>query len=327
MRELLIARMSHRKLPMAQILAPNEEVKAVRPQMTLIEILNKNIKLGQKLVWTERDFELLNRLETQVAAGGPGAATARQAIQDYFFGNVQQLVPSVYEKSLFLAMRVAVTGNCNYTDPISGEQVAISYSPTSGHIAATLTGNARWSQSTNASCTPLANLEAHARTVYNNTGRWPQAVVMREANMRQVADSNEAKTAVLRKMGADSTNPDLTGVYIGDAQARDLILERTRATELIMFDAQYTEDSAAGTQSDGYFLPDDYYLFIYEPGYIERAFVPTVERDFAPGLYQINEIESRLPRREYSAIAGCFVPFVRDERYIVARNVNNTAIS
>jgi len=325
MRELLIARMTHKKLPIAQILAPNEEVKAVRPQMSLIEVLNKNIKIGQKLVWNETDFELLNRLQTQVAAGGPGAPVARQAIQDYFFGQAQQLVATVYEKSLVLAMKVACIGQCNYTDPISGESVAIDFSPTSGHVAATRTSNARWSQPT--TCTPLADLQAHSEAVYANIGRWPQAVIMHFSTLRQVADSTEAKTAIMRKNGADTATPTTDGIYLNDQMTIDLIRERTRATEVVLFDAQYTEDSAAGTQTDSYFLPADYYLFAYESGYVERAFVPTVERDFAPGLYQLNDIESRLPRREYSAIAGCFIPFVKDERYIAARNVNNTAIT
>ena len=323
MRELLIAKMSHAKLPMAQILAPNEEVKAVRPQMTLIEVLNKNIKLGQKLVWNETDFELLHRLETTT---GPSATQLRTAIETQFFGNVQSLVASIYDKSLYLALRIACLGQCNYTDPISGESVAIDYSPTSGHIATALTGNARWIAAPT-TCTPLANLEAHARTVYGNTGRWPQAILMREAVMRAVADSTEAKTAVMRKQGAETATPTTGELYIGDMQVMDLIKERVRCQEVILNDAQYTVDSAAGTQSNGYFLPDDYYVFLYEPGVIERAFVPTVERDFAPGLFQINDIESRLPRREYSAAAGNFIPFVKDERYIAARNINNTAIS
>jgi len=328
-REALVARMSRKKMPMAQLLAPDQEVQAIRPQVTMIEVTQSNVKVGTKLYWTESDFIMMHNLQMQMAGGGPGRAIAEQAIKDHFFGTVQELVPSVYEKSLYLVMsKLASIGQCNYTDPISGYKIAIDAAVPTGHIAATLTGGDRWSEA--ATCNPLANLAAHAEAIYNGTygtGRFPMAVIMHRTDLRRIADSTEAKTAILRKAGADSTTPAVTGMYLNDDTVIELIKERTRASEVIVFDAQYTAEAADGTQTNGYFLPDDYYQFVYVEGNIERAFVPTVERDFAPGLYTLNDFDSKLPRREFSAVAGNFIPYVKDERLIGSRNVCNTAIS
>ena len=321
-RELLVAKVSHNRMPIARILAPGEELKATKPQMTLIEAIAKNVKLGQKLVYTEPDYELMHRLQMQASIGGAAGQAATQAIEQYFFGNVANLVPSVYDASLVLGTKIAVTGNCNYTDPLTGNSIAISYSPPSGNMIAPLTGNARWSQP--ATCTPLANLEAHAKAYYNLIGRWPDQVVMGWQTLRYLAEATDTKTSFYRRAGGSAAAaPEL---YVEDDQAADLIKTRTRCNSVLLFDAQYTNEDSAGNQTNSYFLPPDYYFFT-QPDFIERAFVPTVERDFEPGLFQISDVESRLPRVEYSAIAGAFIPYVKDERFIAAANVNNTAVT
>jgi hypothetical protein len=218
-----------------------------------------------------------------------------------------------------LAMQIATTGECVYTDPLTGAEVALEYPGViPGLLPAALTGNARWSQP--ATCTPLANLEAHARVMYDELGRFPIKIVLRWNMIRQIADSEEAKVAVLRKIGADGPTPQTSGMYLKDQQVIDLIIERTRAQEVITFDAMYSEDDAAGTVTDRYYLPDNTYFFGAD-GQFERAFVPTVERDFQSGIYFGAEVKNKAPRREEAVALGNGIPFTADPRYIASRRV------
>jgi hypothetical protein len=143
---------------------------------------------------------------------------------------------------------------------------------------------------------------------------------MHFAQLRQIADSNEAKIAYLRTIGADSATPDVTGVYLKDEQVIDMIKMRVRCQTVELFDAQYSEEAEDGTVTDKFFLPDNYYLFGRD-GYLERALVPTVEKDFQPGVFVHSKVVEESPRQERTVAVANGIPLVVDERYIAARKV------
>ena len=225
------------------------------------------------------------------------------------------------------AMEVALTGACDFTDPISKAKFSISYSVTAGHIPSALTGANLWSAPTTA--TPLANLEAHAETVYNTIGKFPDSISMHRTQLRQVAATSEAKIAWLtRTGGSGTTSQDLTGVFLSDSMVRELISERVNpatGAEVIINDAKYSEELANGTISDKFFLAvganTGYYFFGWD-GYIERGFVPTIENRLASGIYVVNgEKTNDVPHRYWTTAVANFIPLVRDPRYIAARKV------
>ncbi|PZV19203.1 MAG: hypothetical protein DCF22_00615 [Leptolyngbya sp.] len=318
-REILLLKFKHNRPTIGSIVAEDQDIPATRPRSELREELFSNLKIGKKLLFLERDFELMFKMKTYLGMTGAVQTQVAAEIEKHFFGLTADLVPSVIEKLTVLAFQVATTGACIYTDPLTNARVALTYPGTLATLLpAALTGNARWSQP--ATATPLTNLEGHATAHYDVLGSFPQKIIMRWSNLRQVANSVEAKTAVMRRSGADSTTPDTTASYITDALATDLILERTRAKELILFDAQYSEESASGVITDKYYLDDNTYLFARD-GQFERAFVPTVEKDFASGIFFVAEQTSKSPRREHAIAVGNGIPFVSDDRYIAARKV------
>jgi len=315
-RKLLAARFSGSRPTMASIVAEEQEIPASRPRMQLDEDLMSNCKVGKQIIWKAKDFELMHEMQLLLAGGGQAAAAA---IEKHYFGTVADLVPACYDKALFLAMKVATTGSCVYTDPLSGARIEYTVPGTiSALLPAALTTGARWSQPT--TCTPLANLEAHARSCYDQFGIFPQAVAMHWDNLRQIADSNEAKIAKLRTAGADSTTPDVTGMYLEDDEVIAMVRQRTRAQEVFLFDAQYSEELANGTENEDFFLPENYYTFLWQ-GNLEQAFVPTVERSFQPGIYTNTRQINDAPRVERSvAVANCVIA-AWDGRKIAARRV------
>lgn len=318
-RKILLAKTQHSRPTIGSIVAEDQDIPATRPRATLSEEVFSNLKIGKKLLFLERDFELMFEMQTYLSTTGTAQAQVAAAIEKHFFGLAADLVPCVIEKLTVLTFQVAMTGSCIYTDPLTKARVELTYPgvlPTL--LPAALTGTARWTQS--ATATPLANLETHATAYYDALGTFPQKIIMRWSTLRQIANSVEAKTAVMRRMGADSTTPDTTSSYLSDAQVIDLILERTRATALILFDAQYSEEASNGTVTNKYYLEDNTYLFARD-GQFERAFVPTVEKDFAPGIFYVAETTSKAPRREHSIAVGNGIPFTADDRYIAARKV------
>jgi len=321
-RSILINRMITHRPTLATIIAEDAEVPPSRPQMILNEELLGNCKIGKKYQWNERDQKQLLELQQ----GNLPQAT-KIAIENYFFGTIGDLVPSIYDKSMRMAMEIALTGSVDFTDPISKAKFKMSYTTTSGHIPAALTSTALWSAATTA--TPLQNLQDHAETVYNTLGKFPDSVSMHRTQLRQVAATNEAKIAWLtRTGGSGTTSQDLTGVFLSDMMVKELIGERVNpntGAEVIINDAKYSEENADGTISDKFFLAvganTGYYQFGWD-GYIERGFVPTIENKLASGIYVVNgQKTDDVPHRYWTTAVANFVPVVKDPRYIAARKV------
>lgn len=319
-RTLLALKMDHGRPTVASLVAEEQEIPVSRQRLSLSEDLMGNLKIGKQHVWKARDFEAMRKLQLMVASGETTAAVS-QGLQKYFFGQVADLVPAVFEKALVLTMKVATTGSCIFTDPLSGAKVELTYPTVAAHLPAALAAAARWSQPT--TCTPLQNLADHAQTIKDTLGYWMTRLTLRDLNFRQIANSNEAKIAYLRKIGSSldtSIADNLAGIYLEDQQVIDLIKSRTRVEEVVIFDAQYSEEQADGTILDKPFLDDNYYFF-GKPGFIEQAFVPTVEKDFQPGIYSNSRVLNDAPRVERSVAVGNMVPACFDPRCIAARKV------
>lgn len=325
-RSLLLLKMKNHRPTVASLVAEEQEIPASRPQTQLNEDLLSNCKLGKQYIWKARDFELMQKMKMMAAGMGSLGTQVIQGLEKHYFGMVADLVPSINEKALVLAMRVATGQTATFTDPITGAKFTLSYPDIiPAHLPAPLTTTARWSQPLTAK--PLQNLEDHARLIYDGgetgstgLGMWMPTIVMHFNTLRQIAKTNEAKTAKLANMGSNSSTVDLDTVYFKDQEVMDLIMERTRCTQVIIFDAQYSEENAAGIITDKYYLEENWYFFA-KPGYIEQAFVPTVEKDFQPGIYQASRVINDAPRVERTVAVGNMIPACFDPRCLAARKV------
>lgn len=326
---LLIMEITRSRATMANILSEGQEIPATRQNISVVERTLKASYFGKKILWTDRDFEMLAKLENAIAAG-QGSSAFVQAIEQDYFKLMMDIVPSIYERALFFALQAATGQAIDYTDPLTNAKFTLSYTGTiNAHLPAALTGNARWSQAT--TTTPLTGMQNLTETVYGNLGMWMDTAIMHWANLRQLANSNEAKLAKLQRGGATIASTDtnyqtvLNSTYVSDDEAISLFKERTRTNDVVLFDAQYTEEAADGTTTvTGEFLPANYVVFTNSrmPS-VKRAFLPVQDAsgNFIQGVSTVTKNNADIPYREWSTAVGACVPLVTDARYLVAQRV------
>jgi len=326
-RSLLINRFKGHRPLVGTLIAEDQSIPPSRPQMQLSEELLTNAKIGKGYEWNEAD----QRLNLEMQAGTLQAAT-KTAIEQNFFGNVASIVPGIYDKSLILAIQVAITGACTFVDPVSGINFALDYTGAipSAHLPAPLATTNKWDAPL--TCTPLTNIKNLTEQVYRRSsdpiGEWAQYIFMHWEQLRQIAESNEAKIAFVRSQGNATTGtPDLTGVYLDDATAMGLVTKFGHGIQVKLFDTKYSELQAdKKTVLNKPFLSDTAgntgYIFLAFDAYIERAFVPTIENKLASGIYVVNGFQTdRVPHRYWTeGVANC-IPFIADPRRIAAQKV------
>jgi hypothetical protein len=326
---LLVAEIERGGKTLASVIAPGQEIPTSRQTLNLTDRVMRPYFAGKKIEWTDADVERLNKLEL-LRSSSPAGSMVVKAIEEDFFKRMVDIVPSVYDRSMVFALQVGCGLDLDYTDPLTKARVQLSYSgKIAGHVPAALTGNARWNQPNTA--TPLANLQSIAETVYGTSsttglGVWQDTLLMHWYNLRQIASTREAKRAALSKAGAVTTDTDVIDAqYISDQQIIDLIKERTRVTNVMLMDAQYSEELENGTISNGEYLPSDYFMFLHSPKMnLKRAFIPVVGADgtMKAGVAQVTKKKEDLPYREWTTAMGACIPAVMDPRYLVARKVN-----
>lgn len=326
-RSMLLNRFKGHRPLVATLIAEDQQIPPNRPQMQLSEELLTNAKLGSGYEWNEMDQKMY--LEMQSGILPP---ETKMALERNFFGNVANIVPSIYDKTLMLAMQVALTGICTFSDPVSNIQFNVDYTAQipSAHLPAALSAGRLWSAPT--TCTPLTDVKNLTEQVYRRStdpiGEWPQYVFMHWEQLRQIAESNEAKIAFVRSQGNATTGtPDLTGVYLDDAATMSLITKFAHGAQVKIFDTKYSElQSDRRTVLNKPFLADANgntgYFFLAFDAYMERAFVPTIENKLAPGIYVVNGMEvDRVPHRYWTEGVANFIPLLQDPRRIAAQKV------
>jgi len=322
-RELFLLKQQHSKPTIANVYAEEQEIFNSRTRLTLNTELISNCKIGKQYTWKGMDFVEMDRLQNVTFNSYDGADAVRLAIENYFFGRAADLIPAIDSRALLMAINVLITGSGTFTDPLTNAQYSLTYANTSPALMLpALAGTARWTQPTTA--TALIDLENHGQAYYNRFGYFPKTLVMRYQMLRDIANQDATRTAIAQLRGF----PIATGAaapayyYVEDAIVTDLITTRLRGASIILFDAGYSDEDALGNVTDKYYIPANTYFFL-EPDLAERAYVPTVEKDFAPGVFTLAEMVSRLPRVERVAAVANVIPFVTDARKIASRQVSD----
>lgn len=322
---------------LARIGATDGEVRPERSKVTLdVERLG-NLKLYKSRLLTEEDENMLQRAKALDVLGNP---TAGQAIRDMYLSTPALLAQSCINLLTVLALRVAVSGACLYTDPVTNLVAELSYSSQvpSGHIAATKTGNARWSQL--ATANGIQDILDHMNVWYTTLRRFPPYIVMGRTEALNLVSQASTKEQVARLKGmlteagtvdaaAIANMPQPTLEEVAGVISNRLMNTggRSGTTQIIVSDAvYYNSDDVGNPTTTASYIPSGYYFFAV-PGYMERAIVPSAENGFLGGLVTIPEPLSKAPMRDKLTVIGRGVPLVADPRLLGARNVENTAIS
>lgn len=314
--KILLSRMSYSRPTIASIVAPEQEIPNQSSRMTLDSERIGKLKIAKQRIWKENDYEMLRELDSL-----PASSEIAMAIKKHFLGTPAELTDSIYEKSIMLAIKIAITGECIFEDPLTGAEVELSYNDRTfaDLMPAPLTGTNVWTDTANAQ--GLVDLELHARAHFDRFGMYASDLTMREPMIRMLKFQDSVKVAALARRGASQRDAEIVeSLYLADQEVIDLIKDRTKAQNVETFDAMYSEEQADGAVIDRYYLDDNYYFFSM-PGNIERAFIPTVERNFQAGIYTRTKEISDAPKIERTVGVGNCAPFCRDARKLAARRV------
>lgn len=323
-RDLLLLKMQTTPPTIANIYAEEQELLNSRVQMQLTTEALSNCKIGKQYTWKARDFEQMDKLERLMRSYNGATNGVAEAIEDYFFGRAEQLVPAIDQRATLIAITTMTTGSATFTDPLTNARYSLSYTITAALNPPALTGGARWTVPATANA--LGDLQAHAELFFDRFGYYPRTVVMRSQMIRDIAAQVSTRLALAQKAGnlvLEGQAPPIAS-FIEDAAIIELIKERTRCNDVVLFDGIYAEEDAQGNITLRYYLPSNTYFFS-EPDLVEKAYVPTVEKDFAPGVFTLAEVVSRLPRVERVAAVVNVIPAVFDARKLAARRVSDVS--
>lgn len=308
-------------------------VERDRFELTQEEMGSFNVSSG--VTWTADDYALIDKLNQLVAMGGRGSEAYRR-ILDHFRLTPAALTERVIRTWIMLAMRVATIGKTSYRDPKSGVLVSVDYTAQvpNGNLAATLTGNARWSQL--ATATPITNLADHLNAYFSLNFRFPAAIAMSRSMADNLRNAADTKTQWARFRGLDTATTLLPTPTMEDV--RTILSWKLTTTpaaavpEFIVTDAIYYSVDTAGTRTSAPFIPADYYVFL-DQGFVEAARVPTLTEKVlgAPatqGIALVNrQPQQDIPVRGSLLVDSAGMILVPDARRLASRNVENTAIA
>jgi hypothetical protein len=324
------------KPTLGYVVATDGEVPVDRERVTISQELFGNFKLAKSRMITEEDMNVARRAEMLALSGSLQAA---EKIRDTFLAIPAQLTQGVLNLHTVLTIQTACVGFCNYLDPTSGITANLSYTQQipAGNFAATLTGNARWSQWTTA--TGIDDIVNHMNAIYLNIRRFLPYIVMSRTEANNLRNQASTKDIVYRAKGMitevgtqsvpamSNLEPPTLG-EIGDVIGKRLLAGggQQGTVEIIVTDAVYFVRGAGilGTQTLSY-VPPGYYFFASD-AYIERALVPTASNNYAGGLVTSTEVLKKEPPQESVTVAGRGFPLVPDPRLIASRNVENTPL-
>lgn len=317
MRDLLMMKFSHSKPTIASIIAEDQEVPISRARMLLTEELLSDCKLGKAFGFTDKHYEMMAKFDMYLATNNIALS---DAIKQYFFGIIASVAPAIVGRMTQMMFSVITTGQCVFTDPITLARVNLVYPGVDTDLMPiALTGAALWSAPTTA--TGLADLRTLARLYYDKFGKYPDNLIIRQQQIRQLSEMTSTKQAFsIRNSGTNASAGDLIALTLEDEAVITLIKQFTNVQNVEMFDAQYSSESTTGVITDSYYLPDGYIVYL-DNGIVERAMVPTVEKDFAPGIFTLAERKSEIPRRDQIAGVGNGIPACFDDRKLCARKV------
>lgn len=330
--ELLMLKMQG-NITVASIVAPDQELPHEQHSFSLTEEILGRTLIGKQHVFTDKEYEGLEKMRVYMASGGPQGTAIVNAYEQYLLGIAADMPAAINAKHLILLMQVMTTGSCAYTDPLTELRVELTFNDIESTLFPTaLSGTARWSQPTTA--VGLTNLENLAEAWRSIHGAKPSFMLAHYSDLRDLANQTSVKNALGAMAGTDSTLAtsvyvpcmyDRTSLELAPGPLLEMIQARTGVSRVLVVDAKYGETTKAGVKQTAYYLPADYIVFGDEMGMYERARVPFKENNWAPGVYVRTKQLDDAPLRERIAGMSAGVPFVRDGRFLSAQKIDAAA--
>jgi hypothetical protein len=333
--QLALMKMTTAKATLANVIAIDGDVPLKREFVSLTRENIGHCKVGAARLFVESDFDTLREAEKLAAIGSTAAS---QAIRDAYIQSPIMLTQGVINLHSMLTIRTACTAACSYFDVESKVGFELSYAsqvPTA-NLPAPLATTRRWSVL--ATATGIVDLVEHATAYYQTFRRFPRNLVMGLTEATNLRNQSSTKVAVAKNKGVQlSATPTVDEIAAIDPPTLEEVAmciskrltgvsSQASMMNIIVSDAQYYRRNEAGVLVSDSYIPSGYYFFA-EPGFIERAIVPTASNNYAGGLSTTTDILRKEPPQEQVTVAGRAVPLVIDPRMIAARNVENTAIA
>lgn len=323
-RELAMMRFRKGRPTIASVVAPAQSIPNSSPTRLDLNVENiGKLKVGKQRVWDERDAEHFQNLFNQLG----NRPELRAALEETYMTTMAELTEAIYQRGLMISMQIQTSGMAVFTDPLTDYEVSIDYSDRTYPqlFPADLAGGALWSA--DATATGLEDLKQHAEAWSEAFLEPPAEVTMKRAQLRQLAEQVSTKEIFLARRGAE--NPSTTMIekqWLTDDEMVELVQVYTRAARVTVLGATpqsghtYLEEVKNGLPVERSFLPDDSYYFSAANN-VERAWVPTHEKNFAPGIYTLSETKEQAPRLDRTVAVACMIPLVLDARKLAARKV------
>ena len=320
---LLIMKFSRSKPTIASLIGNEQELPIGASRVVISEALLQEARIGKQHVFNNEDFIAMNRLTAALMNRLPDSGLVTD-FMNIFFGYAGEMPTAIVEKLTLILMSILISATVDYNDPLTGAKFNLTYPDaiTTGlnQLLFTATPLPADLWTTVATANGLAQLETHARTWNIVFGTWPQRLVMRSSLLLSLKLQTTTRQAVASSRGYAATAGDVASIYISDEDVINQIKMRTHVAEVLLLDAMYSVEDSLGNISDLFFMPDTHYFF-NEDNNVQRAFVPTPEKDFAPGIYVNWRSLNDAPRRERIAGVGAGIPAVFDGRKLAARRV------
>ncbi|MGB8698735.1 MAG: hypothetical protein WCD18_04900 [Thermosynechococcaceae cyanobacterium] len=337
-RDLALMKLRRSRPSLAYVVGTDQDIPQDREQVQLTTENVGDLKIAKSSLFTETDFNLMYRM-TMLERSGPAGVKAAQQIKNAFMAKTPELSQAVMNTLFFFSLRTALLGRVAYTDLRTKLPVTLTYVDQipAGNLAATKTGNGRWSQP--ATANGIQDIVDHLDAYYGNIRAYPPFIGMGAREWVSLRNQNTTREVVLRGRGVITELGAVDAAALGNAppptlqEVSDEISRRLSRSDgtpgrvsLLVTDANYYSRDEAGVTTPGLYFPAGYYGFLW-PGMVEQAILPNATNDFNGGLAPTTRVIETDPRRERFSVSGVCVPLVADPRRIASRNVENTAIA
>jgi hypothetical protein len=129
---LLLNRIKTHRPTVGTLVSKDAEIPPSKPRMTLTEDILKDSRIGKKYQYGSEALALIRKLNNM---SGNNAVAFADVVKKHFFGEISGLVPAIQDKARLLSTQIALTGSCNFSDPISKVQFSVSYTTVASHMA------------------------------------------------------------------------------------------------------------------------------------------------------------------------------------------------
>jgi hypothetical protein len=306
--------------PTVASIVTGADIPATKPITTIDERIFSRMGVGKKYEFDDKDMDAMREMDLYLSSqAGLGTAIVEQ-LKGYFWGLLADLPVAIRRKQYVIMMQLVTYGSSSYVDPLTNVPVTINYGDTDSTILlSALAGGNTWNNTT---ATGLFCLQNHANAYYRLFGKFPDAMMLRRDNYLQLQAQDYTKTAYVARNSINVDTTSINGVFVEEDALADLIKQRTKVKDVIIFDTQYYEENKNDPMNPtmGHYLPDNYYVFLDEGNYT-IAGVASPEKNYQPGVFTMAKVVEDAPIKQVLLGYQRCIPVIKDSRKLASCKV------